>query len=161
MIKAWFTPPTYFNLPSGERGFQIGFSGQQHLNVIVQKPAQRPRLLYITILNRFESDGLRILKFTKDLLVLELDSKAGLLFYLDRYNDRWKAAIDGRGAPLLRINGLFKGLEVGEGRKTVTFEFRDFPLKLSLAITLASSGILFILVFLFVLRSAAPLARDE
>jgi len=60
---------------------------------------------------------------------VEVDNKQpGILIVHEAYYPGWVAQIDGRPAPILRTNVLFRGVEVGEGRHRITFRFEPFSL---------------------------------
>jgi hypothetical protein len=61
-------------------------------------------------------------------------SRAGLLVLTDSYYPGWNAYIDNRPAPIVRVNYLFRGVEVPAGRHTVTFKFEPISVAAGLAI---------------------------
>ena len=59
---------------------------------------------------------------------------AGVLVLHDVAYPGWTACVDGHPAPVLRVNLLFSGVEVGQGRHTVTFAFHPLsPVNLAAA----------------------------
>lgn len=48
----------------------------------------------------------------------------GYLALMDTYNPDWKVDVDGRPAPLMRANGLFRAVHLTPGAHIVTFTFR-------------------------------------
>ena len=50
-------------------------------------------------------------------------ARPGVLVLHDVAYAGWTASVDGRRAPMLRVNLLFRGVEVGPGRHVVTFAF--------------------------------------
>ena len=50
-------------------------------------------------------------------------ARDGVLVLHDVAYPGWSVSVDGHEAPLLRVNLLFRGVEVGAGRHTVTFAF--------------------------------------
>jgi hypothetical protein len=72
----------------------------------------------------------RIVSWRPDRIEVEVDADApGILVLHDTYYPGWFAAVDGREAPILRANLLFRGVEVGEGRHSVVFRFAPFALR--------------------------------
>jgi hypothetical protein len=53
-------------------------------------------------------------------------SRAGLLVVLDLYDKNWHASVDGRRAPLVRVNGVFRGVRVPAGARMVTLRFEPW-----------------------------------
>ena len=67
---------------------------------------------------------LSVSHFDVNTLEMKTDfSRPKILVYNDSYTTSWKAYLDARPVPLLRINGAFKGLEVPAGRHTVAFAY--------------------------------------
>ena len=61
-------------------------------------------------------------------------ARAGVLVLHDIAYPGWTATVDGHPAPVLRVNLLFRGVEVGQGRHTVTFAFHPLsPVNLAAA----------------------------
>jgi hypothetical protein len=72
-----------------------------------------------------------------------------LLILADSYHAGWRATIDGRPSPALRVNGDFLGCVVGPGRHEVLFRFAPRSLQvggwlsaLGVALTLISLGLI-------------------
>ena len=67
---------------------------------------------------------LSVSHFDVNTLEMKTDfSRPKILVYNDSYTSSWKAYLDTRPIPLLRINGAFKGLEVPAGRHIVAFAY--------------------------------------
>jgi hypothetical protein len=47
----------------------------------------------------------------------------GYLALMDTYNTDWKVDVDGAPAPMMRVNGLFRGVHLAAGVHTVTFTY--------------------------------------
>jgi len=76
-----------------------------------------------------EEGRARILSWRPDRMEVEVDNKqAGILVVHEAYYPGWFAEVDGRPAPILRTNVLFRGVEVSEGRHLVVFRFAPFAL---------------------------------
>ena len=63
----------------------------------------------------------------------------GYLALLDTYDQNWKVDVDGRPAPLMRANGLFRAVHLASGTHVVTFTYRPAPFYLGAAITGAAA----------------------
>lgn len=78
-----------------------------------------------------------LLKKTANTISFELDTKEDMfMLYTDLYHKGFRAIIDGRKAPILKGMGLFKAIEVPDGKHKVEFDFAPFyryPLLLYIA----------------------------
>jgi hypothetical protein len=71
----------------------------------------------------------RIVSWRPDRIDIDTDSElGGMLALHDVYYPGWIAEIDGVGAPILRADVLFRGLEVPAGHHRVVFRFAPFGL---------------------------------
>lgn len=60
-------------------------------------------------------------------VVLEVNTdRPGVVVLNDLWYPGWQVSVDGARAPLLRMNVLFRGVEVGPGHHVVSFDFRPF-----------------------------------
>ncbi|HSR81419.1 MAG TPA: YfhO family protein, partial [Hyphomicrobiaceae bacterium] len=76
-----------------------------------------------------EEGHAQIVSWHPNRMEVEVDNKQpGILIVHEAYYPGWVAQIDGRPAPILRTNVLFRGVEVGEGRHRITFRFEPFSL---------------------------------
>jgi hypothetical protein len=67
----------------------------------------------------------RIARYANTEVVLEADSPDGGWVVLnDLWHPWWFAEVDGKPAPMLRANVLFRAVAVPPGRHTVRFRFR-------------------------------------
>ena len=79
----------------------------------------------------FESD-------TPERLELKVDApRPAILVLADTADPGWRAAVNGTATPLLRVNGLFRGVVVPSGASTVTFIYRPLSLYAGAAVTAA------------------------
>jgi hypothetical protein len=70
-----------------------------------------------------------ILSWSPDRIEIEVQSdQPGIVVAHEAYYPGWVAEIDGQPARVLRVNVLFRGVEVGEGRHIVVFRFQPFSL---------------------------------
>jgi hypothetical protein len=83
----------------------------------------------------------RIVEQRADTLVLEAElNRAGLLVVLEAYDPGWRAELDGASAPIVRANGLFRGVRLGPGRHLVRMVYR--PLSATLGAGLSALSLL-------------------
>jgi hypothetical protein len=81
-------------------------------------------------------------------------AEAGPLVLSDTYYRGWTATVDGRRAPVLRANLLFRMVCVPAGEHVVEFTFRQPKFRLGLGITIATAiGALLIVL--------GPVTRDR
>lgn len=66
----------------------------------------------------------------------------GIAVLTDTYFPGWTVRVDGQERPLLRVNGVFRGVQVTAGRHHIIFEYRPTYWSLSLAMAAAGLAIL-------------------
>jgi hypothetical protein len=66
------------------------------------------------------------------------DTRPGVLVLADAWYPGWWAYVDGRKAEVLPVDGLFRGVELGEGTHEVTFRFEPSTYRYGLVISLTS-----------------------
>ncbi|MBX3176442.1 MAG: YfhO family protein [Candidatus Hydrogenedentes bacterium] len=64
--------------------------------------------------------------------------RPGILVLADSYDPGWQARVNGKRAPILRVNGLFRGLYLPEGAHTVVFTYTPASVTIGLLVTGAS-----------------------
>ncbi len=65
---------------------------------------------------------------TAERVVVKVDTpRAAILVLADTAAPGWKAQVNGTSTPLLKVNGLFRGVVVPSGASTVTFVYRPLP----------------------------------
>jgi hypothetical protein len=70
---------------------------------------------------------LRILRYGLTEIAVEVEAAvAGYLVLNDPYQPWWFAEVDGKEAPILKANVLFRAVPVSAGRHDVRFTFRPF-----------------------------------
>lgn len=72
---------------------------------------------------------------TGNTLVARVEGAGGLAVFSERFAPGWRATIDGQDAPILRVDGLLRGICVPEGEHTVAFAFRPFTLYLGACVS--------------------------
>src|SRR5262249_54000979 len=58
---------------------------------------------------------------------------------LESYDPNWIADVDGRPAPLLEADGLFRAVRVASGHHDVVFRYRSRPLLIGFAVSIATA----------------------
>jgi hypothetical protein len=70
---------------------------------------------------------LRIVRYGLTEIAVEVEAAAaGYLVLNDPYQPWWFAEVDGKEAPILKANVLFRAVRVSAGRHDVRFTFRPF-----------------------------------
>jgi hypothetical protein len=59
----------------------------------------------------------------------------GYLALSDTYNSDWRVDVDGRPAPMMRVNGLFRGVHLTQGAHVVTFTYHPTTFYVGAAIS--------------------------
>jgi hypothetical protein len=86
-----------------------------------------PARTYWPVSGERERGSAEILSWSPDRLEIEVETdQPGIVMAHDLYYPGWVAEIDGQPARMLRVNVLFRGVEVSEGRHTVVFRFDPF-----------------------------------
>jgi hypothetical protein len=80
----------------------------------------------------------------------------GILVLNDQFHPGWRAYVDGRPAPVLRVNQIMRGVVLPPGEHEVKFEFA--PRSLAIGGGLAAAGLL-LLVFLCLIDRHPKVAR--
>jgi hypothetical protein len=71
-------------------------------------------------------------------------SRPGYVVLLDRYDPGWQATLDGRPAPVLRANQIFRAIYANEGKHNIKFYYRQNGLKAGLILSLLGVTMLLI-----------------
>lgn len=66
---------------------------------------------------------------------------------LDRYDPNWQATLDGRPAPVLRANQIFRAVYAGAGLHEIRFDYRQRGFRLGLIISIVTLAVLVALYF--------------
>lgn len=72
-------------------------------------------------------------------------TRPGVLVLADAWYPGWRATVDGEPAVMVPVDGLFRGVEVGEGAHEVVFEFKPLSLRAGFWISLGGLVILMVL----------------
>jgi hypothetical protein len=72
-----------------------------------------------------KDNRVRIVSYQNTDIVIEADAASpGYVVLYDPWHPWWSATVDGRSAPVIRANVLFRTVKVPAGRHTVRFQFR-------------------------------------
>ena len=71
-------------------------------------------------------ESVQVTRTRSDLLEADVETAStGLLMQNDQWYPGWQATLDGRDVPLLRVDGLFRGVVIPAGRHHVTIAYRS------------------------------------
>ncbi|HPC17149.1 MAG TPA: YfhO family protein [Candidatus Hydrogenedentes bacterium] len=76
----------------------------------------------------------------------------GIVVLADTYDPGWKATMDGTPCPILRANGLFRGVAAPAGSHEIVFSYRPWPFFTGAALSLGALGLLALLGTVIYLR---------
>jgi hypothetical protein len=86
-----------------------------------------PQRTYLPMLRNGPQPRAKLVAWTPDTVEVRVESAyPGVLVLHDAYYPGWTAMVDGRPAPILRTNILFRGVELENGRHTVVFRYAPF-----------------------------------
>lgn len=116
--------PTYFDLFQEPLRFQIGFNDYRRL--VISTANDIPRSITISWRDRFKEEGVDIIKFTYNSLILTTNTTHdSFLVYLDKISPRWKFYLDGKQKNIYTTDGIFKGVFIPKGRHALIFKYND------------------------------------
>ncbi len=92
-------------------------------------------------------------------VVVNIDeTRPGLLVLADTWYPGWTATVDDVPAEVLPVDGVFRGVEVGEGAHEVVFTYRPFSLVLGLYVSAGTMIILLAGMWVFRKKKPRPAA---
>jgi hypothetical protein len=71
-------------------------------------------------------------------------ARPGYVVLLDRYDPGWQVTLDGRPAPVLRANQIFRAVYANEGKHNIKFYYRQKGLKAGLVLSLLGLTVLLV-----------------
>jgi hypothetical protein len=115
---------------------------------------------------QFGKDSAASIKLSKyglnDLMFSSNNSKNGLAVFSDIYYPYgWEATVDGKPAPIMRVNYVLRAIKVDAGKHEIKFQFRPSSYLMGDKIALISSIVLILLVLLTLWMSLKNKASDE
>jgi len=93
---------------------------------------------------------------TPEKVVIHIEAPSpGIVVLADTFAPGWKARMDGARVPILRANGLFRGLAAPAGSHTIEFAYQPLPFWGGLAISAVTLGFLVLAGLLGLFRRAS------
>ena len=86
-------------------------------------------------------------------------TRPGVLVLADLWYPGWEATVDGNPAPVLAVDGVFRGVEVGQGAREVVFQYYPASLRVGAVVSLAALAVLLLLALLYRRQSGTGAAR--
>lgn len=80
-------------------------------------------------------------------------SRPAVLVLADAWYPGWRATVDGAPAEVVRVDGLFRGIELGEGAHDVVLEYDPASLKWGMGVSAASAVLLVLGIARFLLSA--------
>jgi hypothetical protein len=106
-----------------ERLRDMDINGLKDVAVVEEKP---PAWFQLKGQNDFSSE-IQVIKYEENQILLEVDNeKNGLLVLNDVYYPGWRAYVNGRESNIYRVDGLFRGIFLREGKHEIMFKYRPF-----------------------------------
>jgi hypothetical protein len=81
-----------------------------------------------------------------ELLRVLVAGVGGVLVLADTFAPGWSGSLDGRPVPILRVNGLYRGVEVPPGEHEVVLKYETPGLRSGALLTLTALGVLLVLL---------------
>ncbi|HEX71827.1 MAG TPA: hypothetical protein ENN65_00710, partial [Candidatus Hydrogenedentes bacterium] len=95
----------------------------------------------------------RIVEDDAGLVRIRVESpQPGVLVLADTFSPGWRVAVNGAKAPMLRVNGMFRGVGLPGGAHEIVFRYRPIPFWAGLATSLATLGLLAIVGLIRLMR---------
>ena len=76
-------------------------------------------------------------------------TRPGVLVLADMWYPGWEATVDGNPAPVLAVDGVFRGVEVGQGAREVVFKYCPASFRIGVVVSLAGLALLLLLAVLY------------
>jgi hypothetical protein len=81
-------------------------------------------------------------------------TRPGVLVLADMWYPGWEATVDGNPAPVLAVDGIFRGVEVGQGAREVVFKYSPASFRIGLVVSLTGLAVLLTLAVVYRRRTA-------
>ncbi len=99
---------------------------------------------------------------TPERIMVEVKNAApGILVISDTYDPGWRATVNGQRVPILKTNGLFRGIALAAGEHTVTFEYRPLSVIAGAAISAVAIIIVGLALLIHCINSIQKIKRDH
>jgi hypothetical protein len=90
-----------------------------------------------------EVGSAQILDYGPERVVVRASARLpGYLVLDDRYEEDWRAQVDGQAVPLLRADAIFRAVPLGAGEHEVVFSYEPTAVRVGAAVSLATLGLL-------------------
>jgi hypothetical protein len=117
----------------------LGSEGLRHVAVV--EPGATPTEMHATAPDAIASSGTvaRLHRLSPNAAMLTVQTEApSLLVFVESWDPGWRAWLNGREVPIVRVNGIFQGILLPEpGRHVAVFRYRPRSLAPTLAAAVA------------------------
>ncbi|MFN3480088.1 MAG: YfhO family protein [Thermodesulfovibrionales bacterium] len=93
---------------------------------------------HYSILGEGNGDKIVIKRYAPQEIVLEVESKGGLLVLSDLYYPGWRVKVNGKDKDVIRVFGALRGVIVNGGKSEVRFYYNPLVIKIGLLVSLVS-----------------------
>ena len=76
-------------------------------------------------------------------------TRPGVLVLADMWYPGWQATVDGNAVPVLAVDGVFRGVEVGQGAREVVFNYSPASFRVGAAVSLGGAAVLLLLAIVY------------
>jgi hypothetical protein len=76
-------------------------------------------------------------------------TRPGVLVLADMWYPGWQATVDGNPTAVLAVDGVFRGVEVGQGAREVVFKYYPASFRIGMVVSLAGLAVLLLLMVLY------------
>ena len=76
-------------------------------------------------------------------------TRPGVLVLADMWYPGWEATVDGNSTPVLAVDGVFRGVEVGQGAREVVFKYSPASFRIGMVVSLAGLAALLLMAVLY------------
>jgi len=159
-VKYIITPSSYLNYRKAflEHGLSLAFETPG--SFVYENPTVMARAFFVprvepaqdealTLRDDYRSSAtpIEIVRYRNAEVVLASNAaEPGLVVFTDNWHPNWSATVNGKPAQVLRVNGLFRGIQVPAGDFRVELKYRPKTLTLALSLSFASLALL-VLIF--------------
>ncbi|HRI86665.1 MAG TPA: YfhO family protein [Candidatus Hydrogenedentes bacterium] len=89
-------------------------------------------------------------------IVLRVDApQEGIAVLADSYAPGWVATLDGERQPILKVNGLFRGIATPPGAHVIEFQYRPWSVYAGMTVSIATLGLAVVLGLRSIVRPGA------
>ncbi|MCC6155451.1 MAG: YfhO family protein, partial [Candidatus Hydrogenedentes bacterium] len=82
---------------------------------------------------------------TPERVIVRVDAPSnGVTVLCDTFDSGWSATIDGKRAPILKVNGIFRGIATPQGAHEIEFRYRPWSLYVGMTCSCGVLGLILV-----------------